>query len=76
MELIYQQGGARAIGVSNFEQNHLEDIFALKSLMPSINQVEFHPYWHEDDLVAYCAEYNITFNGYSPLGARDVSPAR
>lgn len=39
-------------------------------------QVEFHPYWHEDALVKFCREKNITFNGYSPLGARDVSPAR
>lgn len=38
--------------------------------------MEYHPYWHEDDLVAYCAVRNITYNGYSPLGARDVSPAR
>lgn len=53
-----------------------QDIFALKSLLPSVNQVEYHPYWHEDDLVGYCLARNITFNGYSPLGARDISPAR
>jgi diketogulonate reductase-like aldo/keto reductase len=112
VEFIYGTGNVRAIGVSNFEVNHLEDIFELKSLIPSVNQVwrlgvetrprkpaavicqlpglesrkpavhpftlqfEFHPYWHEDDLVAYCNNRSILVNGYSPLGARDLSPQR
>lgn len=73
---MFNSGRARAIGVSNFEQNHLQDILDLNSLVPAVNQVEFHPYWHEDDLVAYCKGLNIQFNGYSPLGAPDVSVPR
>jgi diketogulonate reductase-like aldo/keto reductase len=34
-------------------------------------QVEFHPYWHEDNLVDFCKKHNITFNSYSPGGAPD-----
>jgi diketogulonate reductase-like aldo/keto reductase len=71
LEVIFNQGKAKAIGVSNFEQNHLQDIFDLNSLIPSVNQVEFHPYWAEFELVSFCQQKNITFNGYSPLGAPD-----
>ena len=74
MDEIYKSGKALAIGVSNFEQNHLEDIFAMKSSIPSVNQVEYHPYWHEDDLVSFCKSKNIVFNSYAPLGAPDWAP--
>lgn len=76
MEDIYMMGKARAIGVSNFEKNHLEDIIAMKTTLPAINQVEFHPYWHETDLLAFCNAHNITFNGYAPVGAPDWAPTQ
>ena len=76
MEDLYKMRKTRAIGVSNFEKNHLEDIFAMNSLLPSVNQVEFHPYWHEDDLLDFCKSYNITYNGYAPLGTPDWAPTQ
>ena len=74
MEEIFKSGKTKAIGVSNFEKNHLEDIIVMNSTLPALNQVEFHPYWHEDDLLAFCKTYNITYNGYSPLGCPDWAP--
>ena len=74
VETLYKDGKALAIGVSNFEKNHLEDIIMMNSMIPSVNQVEYHPYWHEDDLLEYCKSKNITFNSYSPLGAPDWAP--
>lgn len=74
MEEIYKMGKARAIGVSNFEKYHLEDIIVMNSTLPAVNQVEFHPYWHESDLLALCKSYNITLNGYSPVGCPDWAP--
>jgi len=71
LEELFKAGKARAIGVSNFEVTHLEDIFELKSLIPAVNQVEYHPYWHEDDLVAYCKAHDILFNSYSSVGCPD-----
>jgi len=72
LEVAFKAGKARAIGVANFEQRHLEDIMAVPgSLLPALNQIEFHPYWHEDALVAYCHSLNITTNSYAPLGAPD-----
>eukprot|EP01083_Nonionella_stella_P036886 100625_1 len=72
MEWIFNHSGARAIGVSNFEVRHLEDIFNLNSLIPAVNQFEFHGYWHEHDLVEYCQSYKIQVNSYAPLGTPDV----
>merc|ERR1712228_545954 len=46
LEFIFNEGKAKAIGVSNFEQKHLMDIFDLNSLLPAVNQFEFHGYWH------------------------------
>ena len=74
LEYLYNNGKARSIGVSNFEINHIQDIVDLKSLLPAVNQVEYHPFWHEDDLVDYCKKMNITYNSYSPLGAPDWCP--
>lgn len=73
---ILKTGGARAIGVSNYEIQHLEDIeevlFDGKPILPAVNQMEFHPYYHQDALLAYCRSKNITFDAYSPLGVIDV----
>ena len=46
----------------------------MNSTIPSVNQIEYQPYWHEDDLLEYCKSKNITFNSYSPLGAPDWAP--
>jgi diketogulonate reductase-like aldo/keto reductase len=71
LEKMFKEGKARAIGVSNYEKNHLQEIFDLKSLLPAVNQVEYHPYWHEDDLVSFCSDHKIVFNGYSSVGVPD-----
>lgn len=74
MEAIYNANKSRAIGVSNFEQIHLEDIISMGGMIPAVNQIEYSIYWHEDDLVKACQSQNILVNGYSPLGAPDWAP--
>jgi len=71
LEEIFRDKKARAIGVSNFEVIHLEDIIELNSSLPAVNQVEYHLYFHEDTLVDFCEKHNILFNTYAPLGAPD-----
>lgn len=34
-------------------------------------KIEFHSYWHEDELLDFCQKLNITFNSYSPIGCPD-----
>lgn len=44
MERIYESGRAKAIGVSNFQPNHLTRLFGQTSVVPAVNQIEVHPY--------------------------------
>ena len=70
-----KSGLCRSIGVSNFRKSDLEPIVeAVKSgecsILPSVNQIEFHPEIPEDgteELVAYCEENGILISSYSPL---------
>ena len=74
MQLLFQRNKTRAIGVSNFEIKHLQDILDMGEAIPSVNQCEFHPYFHEFDLVDFCKKHKIVFNGYAPLGTPDWAP--
>lgn len=67
MEEIYQSGRARAIGVSNFQINHLEKILDLNQTIPAVNQIEFHPYLVQPELTAFCREKGIQVEAWSPL---------
>jgi diketogulonate reductase-like aldo/keto reductase len=67
MEAIYESGKARAIGVSNFLVHHLEALLPEATVVPMVNQVEFHPYLQSADLVAYCREQNIQLEAWSPI---------
>ncbi len=43
LETLYKEGRVKAIGVSNFQIHHLEDLMTVAEIKPMINQVEFHP---------------------------------
>ena len=67
MEKIYNSGRARAIGVSNFLVNHLEDILRDCKVVPSVNQIEFHPYLVQPELLKFCQKHKIRVEAWSPL---------
>lgn len=67
MERIYQNGHAKAVGVSNFMQHHLEDLLNDSRIVPSVNQVEFHPRLIQRELLAYCRNHDIRVEAWSPL---------
>lgn len=67
LEDLFQQGFARAIGVSNFQQHHLEDLMADCRVAPMVNQIEFHPLLVQRDLRAFCAKHGILVEAWSPL---------
>lgn len=67
MEEILASGKARAIGVSNFTLNHLEEMKKYATTMPMVNQIEFHPFLYQDALLEYCQKNNIVCEAYSPL---------
>ena len=67
MEEIYAGGRAKAIGVSNFLIPHLEEILASGRTVPAVNQVEFHPYLVQPELLRFCQEHDIRVEAWSPL---------
>ncbi|CEG29744.1 aldo/keto reductase [Bacillus sp. B-jedd] len=67
LEEIYQQGKVRAVGVSNFNIHHLEDLAKHSSLKPVVNQVELHPALSQTQLRDYCRRNDILVQAWSPL---------
>jgi alcohol dehydrogenase (NADP+) len=66
-----KNGLAKHIGVSNFNQAKLKELFALPGQRPEMNQVELHPYLPQNQLVAFCKENELLVTAYSPLGSPD-----
>lgn len=69
MEEIYASGKARAIGVSNFQVKHLTTLLLDATVKPMVNQIEISPYIQQQDLVAYCQQYNIHPVAWAPFGS-------
>lgn len=67
MEKIYQSGRAKAIGLSNFMIHHLEDILGICEVKPTVNQVEFHPWLIQPELLKYCQANQIQLEAWSPI---------
>ena len=67
MEHLYSQGHIKAIGVSNFLQHHLEELIRDGKVNPMVNQMEFHPYLVQPDLLEFCKNHNIQYEAWSPL---------
>jgi len=67
LEKIYKDGKARAIGVSNFQVHHLEDLFEDCEIKPMVNQVEYHPLLQQPDVRPFCRNHGIQLEAWSPL---------
>ncbi len=66
---LKETGLARSIGVSNYTIRHLEELLSSSPIPPSVNQVEFHPFLNQADLLAFCQAHGIQLEAYSPLTA-------
>jgi diketogulonate reductase-like aldo/keto reductase len=69
MAELVRRGQVRNIGVSNFTIDHLEEALEVTEVPIAVNQVEFHPYNNQKDLLAYCKDHNIVITAYSPFGS-------
>lgn len=69
MEKIYHDGKARAIGVSNYDVRHLEDVMNSGEVTPAVNQIELHPfnYGRQREVIEFCQREGIVVESYSPL---------
>jgi 2,5-diketo-D-gluconate reductase A len=65
---LQSEGLVRAIGVSNFQPEHLERIVSETGVVPAINQVELHPYFQQAGLRHEHDELDIVTEAWSPLG--------
>jgi len=72
LETLYKEKRVRAIGVSNFQVNHLEDLRKNFEITPVINQIEFHPRLTQEEVRTYCKEHNIQVEAWSPLMAGEL----
>jgi 2,5-diketo-D-gluconate reductase A len=73
MEEIYASGRVRAVGVSNFTEHHLRDLFAASELTPAVNQIEVSPYLTQNPLRAFDAEHEIATEAWSPIARGKVA---
>ena len=68
-EKLHADGRIRAIGVSNFEPDHLERLIAETSVVPAVDQIELHPHLQQRAAREYHAEQGIATEAWSPLGS-------
>ncbi|MFI9168605.1 aldo/keto reductase [Streptomyces lincolnensis] len=67
-EKLHADGRIRAIGVSNFEPEHLRRLIAETSVVPAVDQIELHPHLQQSAAREYHAEQGIATEAWSPLG--------
>ncbi|KAL0476667.1 hypothetical protein AKO1_006140 [Acrasis kona] len=67
MEKLVSSGKTKSIGVSNFQIEHLKEILSIATIKPVVNQIEYHPYLLQEDLIKFCNDNDIKIEAYSPL---------
>jgi diketogulonate reductase-like aldo/keto reductase len=68
LETLLADGKVRAIGVSNFMPDHLDQLLKQADVVPAVNQVEVHPYFTQPALQATNAAHGILTQAWSPIG--------
>jgi 2,5-diketo-D-gluconate reductase A len=66
---LRDSGRVRAVGVCNFEVEHLQRLLDETGELPAINQVELHPYLQQRELREYHQQHGILTEAYSPLAS-------
>ncbi len=66
---LREAGRIKSIGVSNFNQDHLERIIGDTGVVPAVNQIELHPRFQQRDKREFHASHNIRIESWSPLGS-------
>ncbi|MNX74120.1 putative oxidoreductase [compost metagenome] len=69
LEYLYQQGKVKAIGVSNFPKEYLVKLLETATIIPAVNQIEFHPGYLQEETVELCKSNDILVQAWSPLGS-------
>jgi 2,5-diketo-D-gluconate reductase A len=72
LEEFRQDGRARAIGVSNFQVDHLQRLASECEVVPAVNQIELHPYFGNDEVDAYGRAHGIATEAWAPIAQGKV----
>ena len=67
MVKLKAEGKVKAIGLSNFMIPHLETLLPQAEVQPMVNQIEFHPYLVQSDLLEFCRQNRIQVEAWSPI---------
>lgn len=73
MEKAYKEGKVRAIGLSNFNKEQIQEILSICEVRPAILQTEVHPYFQELELKEFLSEEQIAIQAWYPLGHGDAA---
>lgn len=68
LEQIKERGKTRSIGVSNFQNPHLDRVIAGSSTVPAINQIELHPAFQQRDVTTHNRSLGVHIEAWGPLG--------
>lgn len=68
LQKLLADGKVRAIGVSNFMRDHLDQLISRTEVVPAVNQIEVHPYFRQPDVLAADGEHGIVSQAWSPIG--------
>ncbi len=71
-EELHRQKRIRALGVSNFLPHHLEALLKTATVVPAVNQIEFHPGCMHAETLEFCKKHGILVEAWSPLGRGKV----
>ena len=72
MEKAYKEGKVKAIGLSNFTKEQIQEILAICEVKPAVLQTEVHPYFQEQELKEFLAKEDIKIQAWYPLGHGDA----
>ena len=68
MEKAYKEGEVKAIGLSNFNKEQIEEILSICEVKPAVLQTEVHPYYQENDMKEFLKEQGMFIQAWYPLG--------
>ncbi|MDR1201350.1 MAG: aldo/keto reductase [Tannerellaceae bacterium] len=74
MEELYKAGKIKAIGVSNFDSEQLEELLSYAEIKPAVNQIETHTFFHQFETQELLQKMGIQMEAWSPLagGRNDI----
>jgi diketogulonate reductase-like aldo/keto reductase len=76
MELLSKKSKCKAIGVSNYNIEHIKELLNYAEIVPVVNQIKFNPYCNQKELMEFCEKNKIKIMGYSPLSEMQLGDSK